>query len=203
MFNETMSELADLCIARVNANFKDPMYVRECKHRGIDTDNRVVGFSWQVKYSKCVSNTHDAPKGKKTNWGYRDKDYPNGFPGFEGRVWIRYENSPVSFYSSDVFNKTCFHTGTGGFGCYNHPVWEKLTNKLLNKGKNRKRFDSIWHSYSWDFRFFTEDFPQVEEMLMWEKLRGTDYASLIHHCEWEDRVQLKWLKDQFNDSILV
>lgn len=70
-----------------------------------------------VSYSNSVSNSHDAPRGKKTNWGGREtskdgKPLPRGYPGFVGK--IEYQMSHDIGWGSDLFKGLGINTGTGG-----------------------------------------------------------------------------------------
>jgi hypothetical protein len=67
-----------------------------------------------VQYSNTVSNTHSAPKGKKTNWGGRNPDVPRGYPGYEGRIEFQVSSRFSGFGSSFFSNVLRLNTGTGG-----------------------------------------------------------------------------------------
>src|ERR1700727_2046995 len=88
---------------------------------------KVLGFSWDIWYRSTVSNSHSAPEGKQTNWGGYKTDIPTSYPGWEGRVWIRY--APIKnghHISSTPFCNTLTHPGTGGSGTYDGP-WSALS----------------------------------------------------------------------------
>jgi hypothetical protein len=78
---------------------------------------KITYFS--MRYDQYVSNSHSAPRGKKTNWcGSRDKDgIPNHYPGWQGRIAFQLSHN-VGF-SSDIFKRTGIHTGSGGGGSNN------------------------------------------------------------------------------------
>jgi len=107
-------------------------------------DVKVAGFSWEIHYDPCISNTHYAPVGGETNWGGEKKHIPRNYPGWYGRVWIRYEKD-YDMFGSDPFESTLTYPGTGGAGEYDGPF------KRKNGGALR----------SWDYRFFEDDFPLV------------------------------------------
>lgn len=195
MLEEALKLVGDSTVQKLNKHFYSIEYVKMAKRRNVDTANRVVGFSWNLTYSNRISNTHSAPKGKRSNWGCYDKDLPIGYPGFSGRIWVRYENHPVSFGSSP-FENTCVHTGTGGAGNYDHQKWSAL--KLYTK--NRKLADEIWHTYSWDVKIFVEDFPELEEAITFEILKG-DFENgstrRTYQYNWEDNEQLETVCSMF------
>lgn len=145
---------------------------------------RVVGLQWDVQH-RLVSNSNYSPIDGFTNFAGRDDRLPTNYPGWYGRLWIRYNQPPGGFGSDPV--KQCFvHTGTGGFGSYDGP-WDRLAHVQY---KNRNRFDYPKPEfYSWDFRFFESDWPQLSEAKarsdVWHALGGEDKFSQ-HRFLWED-----------------
>ena len=96
------------------------------------------------------------------NW-WRKKDVPDGYPGYQGRVWIRYRHKPQGFKSSDNFRETLTYPGTGGGGGYDGP-WQHISSlRWQNK-------DPGIAVYSWDYHFFLSDFPELAKSLEQEKL---------------------------------
>ena len=151
----TLDKLAQCTIAVTNANAE---LVRQ--------EIRVVGFSWNIIYSDNVSNSHNAPLGGTTNWGGSDKDRPNGYPGFAGRVWIRYSRTP-SGWGSDGMNGTLVHTGTGGGGSYSGP-WTYIATQrhkkyVAEKACRSKLFVKQCACYSWDCKIFVNDWPLLAD----------------------------------------
>ena len=151
---------------------------------------RVVGLSWDLRWSDEISNTHNAPVGEQTNWG-QEKNKPRGFPGWIGRVWIRYANESNITFGSEPLNATLTHTGTGGGGGYNGP-WAKLcTRRYTTTSQHKGAWPNI-NCYSWDYRIFAQDFPLIQEAwdkeLMWAKLSNTRVRS--HRFDWEDPRQV-------------
>ena len=67
-------------------------------------------------WSNHVSNSHCAPMGHKTNWSNREKDEPNGYPGWKAYITLKLSHD-VGFLT-DVFNRTPINAGTGGGGTY-------------------------------------------------------------------------------------
>lgn len=66
-----------------------------------------------LTYSQYVSNSHYAPRGKKTNWG-GNNNIPRYYAGWEGR--ISFQLSHDVGFTSEIFRRTGIHTGTGGGG---------------------------------------------------------------------------------------
>lgn len=178
--------------------------------RGVDQylmshkiDNEIIGLHWKMDYKDVVSNTHAAPHNGKTNWGGRHKDLPRGYPGFEGRVWIRYRNE-MSISGSDPLRACLLYTGTGGFGTYEGP-WAKLASEL-NKfvmdnmdTPTPTRKKDLPFCYSWDARFFMADLdPEIAEQMEQDyflRILKTDTGKSIekrysHHFKWDDTMTL-------------
>lgn len=181
---ETLDEVAQCVIAMVNSEAKK------------DNNNRVVGFSWNIASSINVSNSHSAPEGHLTNWGRNEKDkngtpLPTGHPGWEGRVWIRFEKPHTSFPSRD-FSSSLTHPGTGGFGSYDGP-WTRISSIRYQNLRRIFHDEFTWeeiHCYSWDYRFFDMDWPLIEEMnskeRVWDSLQGNLVKVHRHQFLWND-----------------
>lgn len=85
------------------------------------------------KYSESCSNTHESPRGKKTNWGGKEKEddgtpVPRGYPGFRGMsVRVNYEGDYPSFSLSHALTKLGIATGggggAGGSSSYSYTLW--------------------------------------------------------------------------------
>jgi hypothetical protein len=205
---ETLDEVAKACIAVISAN-----------------STRVVGFAWTIGFAQEVSNSHNAPINGYTNWGGHDtRGDDRNYPGFGGRVWIRYAEDPDFMRCSDNFNKTLTYTGTGGGGSYNGP-WDDIslaTYGTRTRKDYRHRFVYKYPNpkcYSWDYRFFSSDFPALctdptvlladeiaafnhaeDEKVIWNKLQNTYYRrekfALEHGFEWTDP-ELKAADEKF------
>jgi hypothetical protein len=170
---ETLDQLAECTIAVINS------------HIG----TKVVGFQWDINYSKEVSNSHSSPEGYPQNWEGKPS-LPEYYGGWSGRVWIRYEK-PLPSFVSDPFRATLTHTGTGGAGSYNGP-WSKISSfhygyyghKRLTAG-DYPRPDC----YSWDFKIFELDWPllarAVEKAHVWSALSDTPWDR-NHKYSWTD-----------------
>jgi hypothetical protein len=159
---------------------------------------RCVGLAWQVHKSDLVSNSHSSPEGFKQNWGgHGDKDgIPNGYPGWQGRVWVRYIKEEGYSFGSEPFNRTLTHTGTGGGGSYSG-IWEKVSMARFQR-YGHKRSPDIYPEiccFSWDFKIFDADWPLVTENIMTEHEKAVIWATLnnsagpmtpTHKFVWED-----------------
>ena len=179
---ETMDELAHCTIAVANAH---PELVRQ--------EIRVVGFAWNISYCDEVSNHHNSPLGKETNYGNHKINVPRGYHGFLGRVWIRYNCEPTGWGSS-AMEHTLVHTGTGGNGSYGG-LWQYIATqryKKYNAGKacNSREFVKKCACYSWDCKIFADDFPIIADMIskqqMMDILITTEKQRIRHQFEWND-----------------
>ena len=140
---KTMDELAD-CVIKLINSYKDSWG---------NMNPRVVGFEWDLQYSSKVSNSHSAPEDGTTNWR-GEKGIPTGYPGFVGRVWVRFaENNEIIGYGSDPFAITLTHTGSGGVG-----------------------HGGMW---TWDYKIFLSDWPEIENLInqqrCWNLIAGEDF----------------------------
>lgn len=128
-------------------------------------DIDIQDLSIRVSF-RDVSCSHNAPIGKKTNWGGREKDLPRNYLGWHGQIYCgvfdnkkcleRYENLHHSA-ASELFNKNYknvgfsgFHTGTGCPG------------SILNQYK-----------MNIEFYFFLDDFPLLKSVYeQWNVLKS-------------------------------
>lgn len=157
---ESLDEIAEACIAVISQ-----------KHE-------VTGFAWNIQYEPEISNSNEAPIGKKTNW-YRRKHLPLGYPGFHGRVWIRFRTSPPAFTSS-LFPATLTYVGTGGYGSYKGP-WDEIA-KAAYHSKGCTGFDERYNNvacYGWDYRFFIDDFPKFAEIFTETRIKPWEQEQLL------------------------
>jgi hypothetical protein len=183
---KTLDELAWVVIETINRH-------RDVRGRKTSTV-KVAGFAWEIYYGD-VSNSHQRPIGGVDNWGRRKEGAPESYPGWNGRVWIRYESENGSF-GSDPFRSTLTYPGTGGWGGYNGP-WGNIADARHARYAFLKRVprDSYPEPqiYSWDYKFFASDWPLledwVEKQLLVQML--TNRAWDKHHSfRWEDPVIL-------------
>ena len=172
---KSLGELAQCVIEVIDSQENRDHWYNPKKHKPREFKNhKVVGFAWDVSRSEEVSNTHSAPEGYPQNWARRDESLPKSYPGWTGRVWIRYADDPYSFSSSGTFEKTLTHTGTGGFGGYNGP-WEGVGSARFRRygHSNTKTAYPEIHYYSWDYRFYDLDWPEIA--------KSYEKARVIHH----------------------
>lgn len=106
----------------------------------------LLGIKWNVEHITSVSNTHSHPQNGVENWHCR-RDKPHGYPGWDGRLWLRYKQH-CEHFGSDVVDGSLTYAGTGGAGDYNGP-WRY----------------PIPHTFSWDYRFYDSDFEKLEELI--------------------------------------
>jgi hypothetical protein len=170
-------------------------------HKLKSKNNRVVGLCWDVRKRELVSNTHQAPEGKPTNWSHSRTDLPKGYPGYAGRIWFRFDQHPD--YASYTWSDTLTYTGTGGYGGYGGH-WEYIfllchRASLRMSLKERAQFHKTHpiHAYSYDFCFFSEDWPGLEYGRVFDILKGSDHDNQPHRFKWEDADTVK------KDAILI
>lgn len=183
----TLDELAKCTIAVINSQKNYSGY--EAHERKNAHPLKVVGFSWDIRYSDTVSNSHSAPLDGVQNFG-RKADKPTSYPGYTGRVWIRYADEPASFLSSHSFEATLTHPGTGGAGSYNGP-WQAVSSARFKRhghARGGNTYPEI-HCYSWDYRFFLADWPLLKENFEQERLMAalSGKSVITHHTFlWND-----------------
>jgi hypothetical protein len=148
----------------------------------------VVGFAWDIRQGN-VSNTHDSPIDGVTNWTqrelYRDgTPKPTRYSGWSGRVWIRYADK-TSVFGSDPFSRTLTHPGTGGGGGYNGP-WEDLIARRYHYYRGNKQEPRYPEPmcYSWDYRFYDMDWPDLYKGHIFAMLSETNTKT--HRFKFED-----------------
>lgn len=180
----TLDELAECVIAVIESQYDSREPVEKFK---------VLGFAWELRHSEHVSNGHSSPDGYPQNWG-RKEGLPTGYPGWTGRVWIRYSKEPRSFANSP-FPQTLTHTGTGGAGSYNGP-WSNVAHHRFKRYGHispKNSYPRI-HCYSWDYRFYDLDWPLlsqwVEKQKMWAELKGQSWDD-CHRFKWIDPATLQ------------
>lgn len=185
---ETLDELARCVIAVIESQENGDIFDR--KRRTVPKFHKVLGFAWDVRYSDRVSNTHSSPEGYPHNWGGKE-ELPKGYPGWTGRVWIRYADESRSF-GSTPFDKTLTHTGTGGFGSYDGP-WKGIASARFKRYGHAQKVSKDAYPepkvYSWDYRFYDLDWPLiarwVEKQKVWTELSGQPWDN-SHKFTWTD-----------------
>jgi len=184
----SMDELAQCVIAVANAHCEHSM----AKQTKITPGPWVVGFSWQLWRSPLVSNTHSCPLDGVENFGCK-KHQPLGYPGWNGRVWIRYASPMYGTHGSEAFKGTLTHTGTGGSGTYNGP-WTAVSKTRFDRYGLRCGPDIYppIDAYSWDYRIYDQDWPLVTQSYskqqMWNILSNSNKSQGVttHDFLWED-----------------
>jgi len=160
---------------------------------------KVAGFGWNINRG-TVSNTHDCPINGVTNWGGRNDNAPTGYPGWHGRVWVRYAEKNSSG-GSDPFPATLTYPGTGGFGGYNGP-WERLYQDWYKHHRNKKKLTYAEPQiYSWDYRFFDEDWPDLYQdhligALKNDLIRSHSFVWFDPEVEAQDRAFIKRIDEE-------
>jgi hypothetical protein len=176
----------------------------------ISKTTKVVGLAWELTWCNRISNSHSAPHGYLTNWGGKDKDKngdpaPNGYPGFSGRIWIRYDTAPDSYRgpsANELLRRVHVHPGTGGGGSYDG-IWSNIGTAVYRHNvaarQNRKKTVKEVHCYSWDCKIFDYDFPDValavklahEQECMWATLNNVPLPKApVHKFTWTDSTTL-------------
>lgn len=158
-------------------------WVMTVMNTGLPEGVRIAGFSWNIVYSECVSNTHYCPVSGYTNFRQSRFDESGkplaiGYPGFKGRVWIRY-NKKFSESGATIVKKSFTYPGTGGIGSYDGP-WDYTANIYYsNKEKLRLHYEFTQPQlYGYNYRFFLSDFPLIEQKISKEKF--------MHHLKHGD-----------------
>lgn len=183
-----------------------------------NTKNRLWGLHWAIRYTDPVSNSHSAPLEGVQNWGGK-AGKPVGYPGWTGRVWVRY-SSPLDGFGSDYFRGTLSHTGTGGFGGYDGP-WQQIRGayyrnqdrirKMHPKRANGRPFCEA-QTYSWEYRIYESDWPgpqkEREQKKLIAMLKGEEFRMPTHHFRWDDEEAVEhdaelnsWLEEH-DDHVL-
>jgi hypothetical protein len=184
----TMDELAQ-CVIAVANEYREYRRDRE-GNLTAGPKAKVVGFQWQITHSDSVSNSHSNPVEGVSNFS-RHKDKPTGYPGWNGRVWIRYASDEGYGFGNDALRQTLTHTGTGGYGGYSGP-WEQVMSARFRRYQRQygpKTYPDI-KAYSWDYRLYDMDWPLITELyekeLMWGILADRAVYNPTHRFLWED-----------------
>jgi hypothetical protein len=187
---KTLNELAQCVIEVIESQKNIDSWYNPKKHTIREFKNhKVVNFAWQVSRNEQVSNSHSSPEGYPENWGAKP-GLPKGYPGWYGRVWIRYAEEPYSFLSSGTFEQTLTHTGTGGAGAYDGPSSSISTAHWRRYGHTNPKsaYPSI-NCYSWDFRFYDLDWPEIAKWYEQQQVihhLGGPFPKKDHYFCWTD-----------------
>ena len=184
MVEDVINNIGNEIIVRTNKNLEK-------------YNNKLIGLVFEVRYSKIVGNTHSCPINGVTNWALREEGKPTGYPGFHGRVWLRFMNNQGSF-GSNVLYKTGLNTGTGGGGSYDG-IWKqlitasyklsKVTNET-NETELRNKYNLFCYSY--DCKIFLDDFSGMQhlfnKLITFDAIAGTNKTIQQLRFEWEDKI---------------
>jgi hypothetical protein len=87
---------------------------------------------------------------------------PTGYPGWSGRVWVRYATEEGYTFGGDPFTQSLTHTGTGGGGSYWGP-WETVCHHRYVRHGHRTSPDIYpeVNCFSWDYKIFDADWPEL------------------------------------------
>lgn len=121
------------------------LYVTASQRRELDAMPKLENITIHTMlYSKLTSNSHSAPKNGARNWGGLKKEYPTGYPGYNGIIEFSTDISLQEF-AFRIFEPINIHTGTGGGG---------------NK------------SYYYSFTLFLDDWPRIKQNVLAKILTG-------------------------------
>jgi hypothetical protein len=151
------------------------------------TDNNVVGFAWNICHQARIGCTHGGPEGHIRNWRGSTRGVPQWYPGWSGRVWIRYGQEPTHF-GHDPFAKTLTHTGTGGRGTYDGP-WDAIsTLRYLRYGHTSPAgMCPTVFCYSWDYRLYEADWPVLAHWVDQQNV-----ATALSQKPWHKQHTFEW-----------
>jgi hypothetical protein len=159
---------------------------------------KVIGLHWDVEHRALISNTHECPLDGVTNWGGDRPGAPRGYPGWQGRVWVRYAD-PIDSFGNSPWDATVTHPGTGGWGSY-EGVWKNICGKHYQVfGGNRKMATYPQpQCYSWDFKIFDQDWECIPREITWVLLNSVNPvpgSKMTHKFDWDDPHTVKWDKE--------
>jgi hypothetical protein len=136
--------------------------------------DKLVGLQLELVFSEKVSNSHHSPIGKPQNWSSRNNDLPTSYPGYQGRIWFRAreDHSATGWSHNLVRNGSVAigHVGTGGYGAYSGP-WETIYG-IQYRLQRTKLVTPRINCYSYDYRIFVEDFPNLWTQYLSDGLAG-------------------------------
>lgn len=120
---------------------------------------QTIGLKLDVGWSDRISNSHSSPQNGVQNFN-SSNNLPRGYPGWSGRVWIRYAQEARP-WGSDSLLQVLLHTGTGGAGAYGGP-WQDISSDLY--AADPKRYNRDMHLYSWDCKIWASDHPELWDL---------------------------------------
>lgn len=165
---KTLDELARMVIKTIKSN-----------------NDTLCGFSWDIRYAKHIYTWHCAPIVEREQRIHDPSRGDKYYPGFSGRVWIRFGERPIP-WAFDTFKYTLTYPGTGGFGAYDGP-WQSISTFYYRNKLQEKQVPKL-NLYSWDYRFFLDDFPDLDEVKHQRLIAilKNERFTMSHHFLWED-----------------
>lgn len=144
----------------------------------------LTGLAVSLRRSECVPNSHSCPIDGSMNFN-GDPLMVRGYPGWNGRLWLRLEDNTKDFSSTSWCWRTNTHTGSGGFGSYNGP-WKDIRQLRHQHGQRHPYPEPI--CYSWDYRIYEQDWPRVAQW--WQHMKTV--SQLHHNCEPDSNYYFAW-----------
>lgn len=115
--------------------------------RGFHPDDKFTDITLKIKYSPCVSNSHQCPDNGVLNWCAKDPGVTS-YPGWQGYIngtLVRPDKYDYDYPYDAALAIVGLKTGSGGGG---------------NK------------SWSYDVKVFLDDWPGLGQILVVNKLKG-------------------------------
>jgi len=179
----TLDELGFAIIKYIN---NAPRY---CKFKLNKTFQPIVlGLKWDISYSSTISNTHSSPVTGETNFSCLSGK-PRSYPGFSGRLWVRYASDNYDMFGSEPINDALTYTGSGGGGSYKGP-WTHINSIHFSRfGYDKSPPYPRPSIFSWDYKIFVDDWPLIKHTIEKHQtmaiLKGKDFQ-MKHVFEWND-----------------
>lgn len=164
----TMDDIGYLTIAVLNQQDNDErIYNLEGKQHISYAQRKLVcvGLKWTLTRSDRVSNSHSGPLLGYSNWNNDYEDGVRNYPGWEGRVWVRYAQPREGF--GKTFEEAMSFTGTGGWGAYDGPWTNVSSSRYRTFGQDRNGIASRYPEvacYSYDYRMYESDWPEIAHL---------------------------------------
>lgn len=141
------------------------------------------GLAWEVRYSPKILNTHSSPIQGVRNFR-QTPDLPKSYPGYEGRIWLRYNKKTKRHYGFDHIDHFPVHTGSGGAGGYCGP-WKALSNRYDKLSKAQKKQVGMFELYSYNLSFYLMDWPNLQDLTFHRLVNPNTDIPLKHRFLWE------------------
>jgi len=114
-----------------------------------------------VRWNDKLSNTHAAPRGKKTNWGGNEIGVSRGYPGWGGNIRV-YHKPNAKIVIVDPRKTRVREFSIPSFSNCAGP------HSGINTGTGGGRADGFYY----DVKLFAEDFPEMEKQVIFHTLGG-------------------------------